>query len=489
MAILAIDAGTTGVTALIVDEQGTVRSRGYADFPQHFPQPGWVEHEPDEIWNATLRAVTDARTVCDAMLTAIGITNQRETIVLWDRRSLRAIRPAIVWQDRRTAPLVDELRARAVERNVRASTGLNLDPYFSSTKLLWLQRNESETWQQVLNNTAAIGTIDSYLLARLTNGAVHATDATNASRTQLFNIRTGDWDDDLLDLFDVPRAALPTVLPSYSRFGTSDPDAFLGIRLPITGIAGDQQAALFGQTAFDAGDTKCTYGTGAFVLMNTGNRFVESERGLLATIGIQHPDGRIDYALEGSVFTAGAAVQWLRDGLGIIRYSADVEDLALQVDDSGGVTFVPALTGLGAPHWDAYARGTLLGITRGTLAAHIARATLEAIAFQVQDVVQAMARDAKTALTSLRVDGGAAANSLLLQIQADVLQTPVLRTQSLEMTGLGAAFLAGLGSGLWASRAELRSTLRIEHTFEPNSAGPDPEAWQRAVERSRAWID
>ena len=489
MALLAIDAGTTGVTALIVDETGRVRSRGYADFPQHFPQPGWVEHEPDEIWDATLRAVSDARSSCELPLTAIGITNQRETVLLWDRRTLRALRPAIVWQDRRTAPIVDELRRRAVERNVRSSTGLNLDPYFSSTKLLWIQRNEPDVWRHVLEGSAAIGTIDSYLLARLTAGEVHATDATNASRTQLFNIRTGAWDDDLLELFGVPGSALPEVRPSYGHFGTTSADAFLGLSIPITGIAGDQQSAMFGQTAFNVGDAKCTYGTGAFVLMNTGPRFVESARGLLGTIGIQHTNGRIDYALEGSVFVAGAAVQWLRDGLGIIKYSAEVEDLAGQVDSSDGVVFVPALTGLGAPYWDPYARGTVLGITRGTTAAHIARATLEAIAFQVKDVVDAMAADVKAPLTALHVDGGAAANDLLLQIQSDVLQTPVIRTQSLEMTGLGAAFLAGLGSGVWSSLADLRKTLGIDRTFTPQSPGPDYGQWQRAVERSRAWID
>lgn len=489
MAILAIDAGTTGVTALIVDEHGRVISRGYAEFRQYYPRPGWVEHDPDDIWRATITAVADARNATEATLQCLGITNQRETVVIWDRSTMRAPRNAIVWQDRRTADIVEELRRRAVETNVMTTTGLPLDPYFSSTKLLWLRREDPTVWAGVLSGEFVVGTVDSYLLARLTAGAVHATDATNASRTQLLDIRTATWDADLLDLFEVPEQALPRVLPSYGPIGTTDPEAFLGLQLPITGVAGDQQAALFGQTGFDAGDTKCTYGTGAFILMHTGNRRVESTEGLLSTIGLQHRDGRLDYALEGSVFVAGAAVQWLRDGLGIIRHAADVEELALQVSDSDGVVFVPALTGLGAPHWDPHARGTLLGITRGTTAAHIARATLDAIAFQVRDVVDAMVIDTKTPLTALRVDGGAAANSLLLQIQADVLQRKVVRGQALEMTGLGAAFLAGLGAGVWSSLTELRATSAVDREFAPQSSGPDHRQWRRAVERARQWAD
>ena len=489
MAILAIDAGTTGVTALVVDEHGRVRSRGYAGFPQHFPQPGWVEHDPQEIWDATLRAIADARAVCDLPLASVGITNQRETIVLWDRQSLRSPRRAIVWQDRRTAAIVDELRGRAVETGVRHTTGLGLDPYFSSTKLLWLSRHEPQTWRGVIDGSIAIGTVDSYLIARMTGGTSHVTDATNASRTQLADIRTCAWDPDLLDLFDVPASALPDIRPSYGDFGTTDPEAFAGLSIPITGVAGDQQAALFGQTAFDAGDAKCTHGTGAFILLNTGNRLTMSKHGLLTTVGIQHRNGRIDYALEGSVFVAGAAVQWLRDGLGIIAYSDDVESLASQVASSEGVVFVPALTGLGAPYWDPYARGTVIGITRGTTAAHIARATLDAIAFQVRDVVDAMVADVGKPLAQLRVDGGAAANNLLLQTQADLLRTKVVRSQALEMTGLGAAFLAGLGSGVWSSLSELRSTLGVDSAFTPMSDGPDYELWKRAVDRAREWID
>lgn len=487
MAVLAIDAGTTGVTALIVDTHGVIRSRGYSEFPQHFPQPGWVEHSPDEIWGATLTAVRDALSATDEVPTALGITNQRETVVLWDRHTLQAPRRAIVWQDRRSAGIVHELRARAMERNIRNITGLGLDPYFSSTKLLWLSRNEPDLWDRVHSGKFAVGTVDSYLIARLTAGAVHVTDATNASRTQLLDLRTASWDDDLLDLFDVPRSALPDVVPSFGEVGTTDPDSFLGLRIPIAGIAGDQQAALFGQTAFSPGDTKCTYGTGAFILMNTGTRLTTSQHGLLTTIGLQDADGRLTYALEGSVFVAGAAVQWLRDGLGIIRSADEVEDLALRVDDSSGVCFVPALTGLGAPQWDPDARGTIIGITRGTTAAHIARATLDAIAFQVQDVVEAMVADTGQRLSSLRVDGGASANDTLMQLQADTLAVRVRRGVAIEMTGLGAAYLAGLGTGVWANRKELASAARLDREFEPSGTAPDRRQWQRAVDRSRDW--
>lgn len=487
MAILAIDAGTTGVTALVVDESCAIVSRGYREFPQHFPQPGWVEHAPDEIWGATLAAVSDALSTTDEVPTAVGITNQRETVVLWDRSTLQAPRRAIVWQDRRTSDIVHEMRSRAMERNIRNITGLGLDPYFSSTKLLWLSRNEPDLWDRVHSGKFAIGTVDSYLIARLTAGALHVTDATNASRTQLADLRTAEWDDDLLDWFDVPRHALPTIVPSFGAIGTTDPDAFLGLTLPIAGIAGDQQAALFGQAAFKPGDTKCTYGTGAFILMNTGTRLAMSQHGLLTTIALQDTDGRLTYALEGSVFVAGAAVQWLRDGLGIIRSADEVEDLALRVDDSDGVCFVPALTGLGAPQWDPEARGTIVGITRGTTAAHIARATLDAIAFQVQDVVEAMVADTGQRLSSLRVDGGASANDTLMQLQANTLGVKVRRGVAIEMTGLGAAFLAGLGTGVWANRRELARAARLDREFVPSGSAPDRRQWQRAVERSRDW--
>ncbi len=487
MAILAIDAGTTGVTALVVDETCVIRSRGYCEFPQRFPRPGWVEHEPEQIWQATLAAVREALSGSEAPLTALGITNQRETIVVWDQRSLTAARPAIVWQDRRSAGLVDELRSRAVEGNLRHTTGLGLDPYFSSTKFLWLSRHEPALWAEVRAGALVVGTVDSYLIARLTQGAVHVTDATNASRTQLLDLRSAQWDADLLDLFDVPAHALPEVVPSIGVVGTTDPSAFLGLGLPIAGIAGDQQAALFGQTCFDVGDTKCTYGTGAFILMNTGTRPVLSQHGLITTIALQDQDGRLTYALEGSVFVAGAAVQWLRDGLGIIHAAHEVESLAQRVDSCEGVVFVPALTGLGAPHWDPHARGTIVGITRGTTAAHIARATLESIAFQVQDVVEAMAADNGGRMQSLRVDGGAAENDLLLQLQADALQTRVTRGTALEMTGLGAAFLAGLATGVWANRGQLRQAARSDRSFEPSGQSLDHATWSRAVDRARNW--
>lgn len=487
MAILAIDAGTTGVTALVVDEHCKIIAQGYSEFTQHFPQPGWVEHSPDEIWAATLTAVREALTYNTAPLSALGITNQRETVVVWDRRTLQAPRPAIVWQDRRSANIVDELRRRAVESNLRQTTGLGLDPYFSSTKLLWLSRHDADLWDGVHAGKYVVGTVDAYLIARLTSGRAFVTDATNASRTQLLDLRTATWDEDLLDLFDVPAHALPDVVPSIGEVGLTNPDAFLGLTLPIAGIAGDQQAALFGQTAFEVGDAKCTYGTGAFILMNTGPKATFSKHGLLTTIALQDPNGQLTYALEGAVFVAGAAVQWLRDGLGIIRTAADVEALAEGVSDSGGVFFVPALTGLGAPTWDPAARGTIVGITRGTTAAHIARATLESIAFQVQDVVDAMAADTGKTLKSLRVDGGASENNLLMQMQADALGTSITRAAAVEMTGLGAAMLAGLGTGVWKNRKELRNVAREDRTFHPSGFSLENAGWRRAVQRSLNW--
>ena len=491
MAILAIDAGTTGVTALAVNERGDVIARGYAEFTQHFPQPGWVEHDPDEIWQATLAAVgAVVANVGASSLSAIGITNQRETVMIWDSESFSGPRRGIVWQDRRTADLVVELRNRGIEDTVRRKTGLGLDPYFSSSKLLWLSKNESEIWQGVIAGKYRIGTVDTFLISRMTKGAVHVTDASNASRTQLLDLKSGNWDDELLDLFAVPRSVLPEVVASYGTVGTTNPSEFLGLNLPIAGIAGDQQAALFGQVAFDVGDSKCTYGTGSFILYNTGSELQLSERGLLTTIAWQEPDGKITYALEGAVFVTGAAVQWLRDGLGIIKSAAEIEQLAKSVETTDGVVFVPALSGLGAPYWDPYARGSIQGITRGTTAAHIARATLEAIAFQVRDVVEAMVKDTNKPLAQLRVDGGAAVNNLLMQMQADILKVPVVRGKSLETTGIGAAFLAGLGTGIWGNRDELRSSIAIDREFQPH---PRDEweyiRWQRAVQRSQNWVE
>ncbi|MDQ1746802.1 MAG: glycerol kinase [Frankiaceae bacterium] len=482
MTVLAIDAGTTGVTALVVTDDGRVAARGYQEFAQHFPRPGWVEHEPEEIWQATLRACRDALAE-QPMPRAVGITNQRETAVLWHRDTLAAPRRALVWQDRRTTEICTRLRDAGHEDRVAELTGLRLDPYFTGTKLTWMREHEPQLWQP----DVVVGTVDAYLVARLTGGRVHATDPSNASRTLLCDISTGTWSEELCDLFDVPLDALPEIRPSSGDFGRTDPAAFLGLDLPIAGIAGDQQAALFGQACFDAGQSKCTYGTGSFVLVNTGSAPVRSGAGLLTTVAWDLGDGLV-YALEGAIFVTGAAVQWLRDGLGIIGSAAETEPLARTVADSGGVVFVPALTGLGAPHWDPDARGTILGITRGTTRAHLARATLEAIAFEVRDVVDVMTGEAGIAVPELSVDGGAAANDLLCELQAAALGVPVRRPQVAETTALGAAFLAGLATGVWSSTDELRDTWRLDRRFEPGQRDEAAyERWQEAVRRSRGW--
>jgi glycerol kinase len=483
VSVLAIDAGTTGVTCLVVDEDARVVARGYEEFPQHFPRPGWVEHEPEEIWQATLSAARQA--LAGQEVTAVGITNQRETAVLWDRRTLAAPRRAVVWQDRRSAAVCDRLRAAGHEDRVRELTGLRFDPYFTGTKLTWLAEHDPEAWAGVTDGSTAVGTVDSYLVARLTGGARHVTDASNASRTLLYDIEQGGWSDELCDLLSVPPAALPEVVASWGEVGRTSPDAFLGLGLPVAGIAGDQQAALFGQACFATGESKCTYGTGSFVLVNTGPDVVRSEAGLLTTVAWQAPSGELTYALEGAIFVTGSAVQWLRDGLGIIGAAPESEALARTVPDSGGVVFVPALTGLGAPDWDPAARGTIVGITRGTTRAHLARATLEAIAFEVRDVVELLPD-----VSTLRVDGGAAANELLLQLQADTLAMPVERPAVLETTGLGAAFLAGIGTGVWSSTDELASTWRVDATFEPGTPAEGAttyEQWRRAVDRAKGW--
>jgi glycerol kinase len=488
MAILAIDAGTTGVTALVVSKTGDILAKGYREFPQYFPKSGWVEHDPEEIWQATLKAAADAIDASNEKPTAIGITNQRETVVIWDKKTLASPRRAIVWQDRRTANLVVELRNAGLEDLIVEKTGLYLDPYFSSSKFLWLAKREPETWKLVQAGAMFIGTVDSYLISRISGGAAHITDASNASRTQLLNIDTCSWDDELLEIFQVPRHALPEVVPSYGKLANSDPDSFLGLAIPISGVAGDQQAALFGQAAFEVGQNKCTYGTGAFILSNTGTKRVKSSHGLLTTIAWMEPSGKTSYALEGSVFIAGAAVQWLRDGLEVIDSAPEVESLALSVPDTAGLVFVPALTGLGAPHWDPYARGTIFGLTRGATKAHLARATLQAIAFQVKDVVDAISQDTQSKLTSLHVDGGAAANNLLMQLQANCLGIPVVRGKNLESTGLGAAFLAGIGSGIWSSKAELQAVFQLDRTFAPESFDQwEYINWQRAVKISQGW--
>ena len=492
MSVLAVDAGTTGVTALLVTQDGRVAARGYQEFDQHFPGDGWVEHAPDEIWSATLAAVRgalDAGTAAGtAPPTCLGVTNQRETVVLWDRETLGAPRRAIVWQDRRTTGICEQLRGDGHEAEVRAITGLRLDPYFSATKLTWLALNEPHTWAGVTQGRTAVGTVDSYLIARMTRGLHHVTDPSNASRTLLFDITSGAWSPEMCDLFRVPMSALPEVVPSYGVVGRTDPTAFLGLDLPIAGIAGDQQAALFGQTCFTPGTSKCTYGTGSFILVNTGDQPVRSSAGLLTTVAWGHPGGRLEYALEGAIFVTGAAVQWLRDGLGVVASAGETERLAAGVPDSGGVVFVPALTGLGAPDWDPSARGLIIGLTRATTRAHLARATLEAITFEVRDVVDLMLRESGVPMPHLAVDGGASVNNLLCQLQADQLDVPVLRPEVHETTGLGAAFLAGLGTGVWASTDELAQTWRLDRRFEPS--GRDEVAhrrWRSAVERSKGW--
>ena len=503
MSVLAIDAGTTGVTALIVAADGTVTGRGYQEFRQYFPQPGWVEHLPEGIWQATLAACAQAldragtnpsAAAAASPVTCVGLTNQRETAVIWDRATLAAPRRAIVWQDRRTAEICAELRDRGHEDQVSLLTGLRLDPYFTATKLTWLARNEPAMWSGVLDGALAVGTVDSYLIARLTGGRRHVTDASNASRTLLFDITAGQWSAELCELFSVPPHALPEVVPSSGIVAKTDPAAFLGLSLPVAGIAGDQQAALFGQACFTSGATKCTYGTGSFVLANTGGSIVRSRAGLLSTVAWMDESGTLCYALEGAVFVTGAAVQWLRDGLGLLDNAAQSEALAASVPDSGGVVFVPALTGLGAPDWDPTARGAIFGITRGSTRAHIVRATLEAIAFEVRDVADVMASEAGPTAAdagpaaTLRVDGGASANDLLMQIQADQLQRPVERPVVAETTAMGAAFLAGLATGVWSSPDELASTWRLDRRFTPGERDESAYArWRSAVERTKGW--
>jgi glycerol kinase len=489
VSVLAIDAGTTGVTAVVVREDGSIAAKGYQEFRQHFPRPGWVEHAPEEIWQATLEACRDALEGTDpAQLSGIGITNQRETVVLWDRETLGSPRRAIVWQDRRTADICTRMIDEGHEDRVRELTGLRLDPYFSATKLRWIAENEPRTWALVEEGRYAVGTVDSYLIARMTRGTYHVTDVSNASRTLLFDLAAGDWSDELCALFGVPRDALPELVPNWGEIATTDPRSFLDLSLPIAGVAGDQQSALFGQTCFDPGDSKCTYGTGSFILTNTGTTLERSDAGLLSTAAWRSPSGELTYALEGAIFVTGAAVQWLRDGLQIVGSAAETAAIASTVDSSEGVVFVPALTGLGAPHWDPLARGLIIGITRGTTRAHLVRATLEAIAFEVRDVLATMP-GADSA--PLRVDGGASSNDLLCQVQADQIGVEVRRPRLVETTALGAAFLAGLGTGVWDSTDALRETWQLDRSFTPASDRSAADAaharWIDAVERSKGW--
>jgi len=485
VSVLALDAGTTGVTALAVEQDGQVSARGYCEFPQHYPRPGWVEHDPDEIWQAMLAATSGALSGARTPPVALGIANQRETAVLWRREDLTAPRRAVVWQDRRSTALCESLRLAGHEPAVTARTGLRLDPYFTGTTLRWLAENDPAIWDGVRSGETAIGTVDAYLIARLTGGARHVTDPSNASRTLLYDIHHDSWNDSLCDLFGTPRAALPEVVDSSGVCGYTAPEAFGGLSLPIAGIAGDQQAALFGQACFDAGQSKCTYGTGSFLLVNTGRTAQTSGRGLLTTIAWRC-GGVTTYAMEGSVFVTGAAVQWLRDGLGVIPTADAVEALATSVPDSGGVVFVPALTGLGAPEWDPDARGAVFGLTRGSTAAHLARATLEAIAYEVRDVVDVL----PVPVHELTVDGAAAANDLLCALQADQLAVPVRRPRILDTTALGAAFLAGLAVGVWADLDSLRATWLLDREFIPAPGRRDDGGharWRDAVRRSRGW--
>ena len=492
--VLALDQGTTSSRAIVFDRAGQVAAIAQREFTQIFPQPGWVEHDPREIW-ATQHAV--ALEAIEAVggassIACIGITNQRETTLLWDRATGEPVANAIVWQDRRTATRCDELRARGHAARVQQKTGLVIDAYFAGTKLEWLLDNVPGARQRAEAGELAFGTVDAWLVWKLTGGRVHVTDASNASRTMLFNLRTGDWDDELLKLLRVPRAVLPRVVASTGVAALTEASV-LGVELPIAGIAGDQQAATFGQTCWSPGMAKNTYGTGCFMLMNTGGQRVNSRNRLLTTVGWRGPAGPTNFAycLEGSVFMAGATVQWLRDGLQMIQTAAEVESLAAQVDDTGDVYLVPAFAGLGTPDWDAHARGTLVGMTRGTTRAHIARAALEAIALQSADVFAAMSRDAGIALTELRVDGGASRNNLLMQMQADFLGVPVVRPQVTETTALGAAYLAGLATGFWRDADEIARQWHVDRRFQPRLPEGERQAklarWREAVGRAAGW--
>jgi glycerol kinase len=496
--VLALDQGTTSSRAIVFDRAGRPVASAQQEFRQIFPQPGWVEHDPLEIWSSQLLCAQQAMQRAGAQahdVAAIGVTNQRETVVLWERASGRPIANAIVWQDRRTAETCAELRARGLESAITARTGLLLDPYFSATKIAWLLDQVPGARARAERGELAFGTIDTWLIWNLTGGALHVTDVSNASRTQLANLATLDWDDWLLDTFRVPRAVLPRITASSEVVGHSAA-ALFGAPIALAGNAGDQQAATFGQACFSAGMAKNTYGTGCFMLLNVGHAPQVSANRLLATAGWQRAAtgraGRI-YALEGSVFIGGAVVQWLRDGLGLFARAEDIEALAMQAPDSGGVTFVPAFAGLGAPHWDPNARGLLIGLTRGTSRAHVARAALESIALQSAEVLAAMQRDAGQPIRELRVDGGAARNDLLMQFQADVMGVPVVRPAVTETTALGAAYLAGLAVGFWQGEDELASLWRAERRFEPRMAAPERaerlRQWQRTVARARDWIE
>ncbi|HVF43712.1 MAG TPA: glycerol kinase GlpK [Pyrinomonadaceae bacterium] len=492
--VLSIDQGTTGTTALVFDQRGRVRGRGYSEFTQHYPRPGWVEHDAEEIWRVSLGAVRGAlsEACADAReLRAVGVTNQRETVVAWERSTGRPVARAIVWQDRRTVARCDELKSQGLEDLIRARTGLVLDPYFSGTKFEWLLNNTEGLRARAERGEVAFGTVDSWLVWKLTGGRVHATDVSNASRTLLFDINTLAWDDELLALFGVPRRSLPEATPSSFVLGQTEASEFFGASVPVAGVAGDQQAALFGQGCHEPGMVKNTYGTGSFLLANTGRAPVRSHAGLLTTVAWQLDGEPAEYALEGSIFVTGAAVQWLRDGLQIISRAEETEALARSLASNEGVYFVPALAGLGAPHWDAYARGTLVGLTRGTTRAHLARAALEGICYQTRDVVSAMERDSGVRLKEVRVDGGAVGNSFLMQFQSDILGVTIVVPEVTETTAAGAAYLAGLATGFWRDRDEIAARWRAARRYEPQMPDAERERlyarWLRAVERARGW--
>jgi glycerol kinase len=490
--IMALDAGTTSNRCILFGRDGQIRSVAQLEFEQIYPKPGWVEHDPREIWASMLSAATMAMARAGAKssdIEAIGITNQRETTIVWDRETGEPVYNAIVWQCRRTSAYCDELAARGLTDTIRGKTGLVIDAYFSATKLRWILENVPGARERAERGELLFGTVETWLMWKLTGGKVHATDYSNASRTMMFNINTLDWDDKILGILDIPRCMLPEAKPSSGLFGYTD-EASLGKGIPITGAAGDQQAALFGQTCWSPGEAKNTYGTGCFLLMNTGEKPVFSGHGLVTTVawGL---GGKVDYALEGSIFVGGAAVQWLRDELKLVEKASDTEAAALRVSDTNGCYVVPAFTGLGAPHWDQYARGTIVGLTRGCGRDHIIRATLDSIAYQVCDVIRAMEADTGMRLSSLKVDGGAAANGYLLQTQSDLLDAEVLRPECLESTAMGAAYLAGLATGYWKDRDEIRSIWKVSRSFKPDIGAEKREemfkGWERAVRRAYDW--
>ena len=490
--ILALDQGTTSSRALLFDQQGQVIAAAQKEFEQLYPQPGWVEHDPNEIWSSQSGVAAEA--IAKANITAqdiaaLGITNQRETTLVWNRKTGEPVFNAIVWQDRRTAKFIDKLKTEGLGSLFQQKTGLVLDAYFSGSKVRWILDNVPKARKQAEAGELMFGTVDTWLIYKLTGGQVHVTDVSNASRTLMFNIHTLSWDDELLEILQIPKSMLPEVKSSSEVYGHTS-RGILGASIPIAGLAGDQHAATFGQTCFEKGQAKNTYGTGCFLMLNAGSKPTTSKNQLLSTVAWQQEG--VSYALEGSVFIAGAVIQWLRDGLGIIKQASDVETLASTVKDNGGVYLVPAFAGLGAPHWDQYARGTMMGLTRGSTAAHIARAALESIAYQVADVVTAMEKDTGFALTELRVDGGASKNNLLMQFQADILGIPVIRPKVTETTALGAAYLAGLAIGYWKNRDEISKQWAIDQHFEPSMSKSERHSllteWQKALERSKSWI-